>query len=559
MVSSVNKKQFRNMNNYIPLNKAVGPKLICDGEQALIPQKLGVDAMTFNFDGSACEHATCAGAPEMFIKVEEDGLYYFGVEADDTGSISIAGDVLCKKDGTKPNGKLNLATGARYLKAGYYKVALSYTNNAYTPVSNNAAAFNVTMDREPIQEGKYEGNSTMKREFSPSPKIKLWTIEKESTITCEESKKVEVTLEEPAPVIKKGIGACKTKFIIPQIIITACKDEVLERWNPRVQQVSAGSTILVLTGTYRDALKNPPVTEDEAIEAVTVMNGYQSRAEVGTWHTPQASLAHEEHHRRQWEDAYKFYWKDSKIQEMLEKQTISCDKEPNMDEAVKFMQALANEMALDLWKETSDYVLALPDDANDRPYCAGQEVLNEATAYVIRLADAMGWNNVPRFITKPGTIEPPCFMPPVSEGETRSMAVAEEPAPLILSMADTSQFTEGKITVRFRNEGNEPVRIPDEINDETSDFFFVTVLRTQQGKMRILNREIGTMTFQRPLNYRELAPGQEYSVTIPVCLDEVDLEGWKQCSCELETRYYNQQGKDCFLGVLRATAKLALQ
>ena len=79
------------MNNYIPLNKAVGSKLICDGEQSLIPQKLGVDAMEFNFDGSACEHATCAGAPEMFIKVEEDGLYYFGVEADDTGSLTIAG------------------------------------------------------------------------------------------------------------------------------------------------------------------------------------------------------------------------------------------------------------------------------------------------------------------------------------------------------------------------------------------------------------------------------------------------------------------------------------
>ena len=29
-----------------------------------------------------------AGSPEMFIKVEEDGLYDFGVEADDTGSIS---------------------------------------------------------------------------------------------------------------------------------------------------------------------------------------------------------------------------------------------------------------------------------------------------------------------------------------------------------------------------------------------------------------------------------------------------------------------------------------
>ena len=146
-----------------------------------------------------------------------------------------------------------------------------------------------------------------------------------------------------------------------------------------------------------------------------------------------------------------------------------------------------------------------------------------------------------------------------NKGEARSMAAAEEQAPLTLSIADTSRFREGRITVRFRNEGNESVRIPDEINDETSDFFFVTVLRTQQGKMRVLNREIGTMTFQRPLNYRELAPGQEYSVTIPVCLDEVDLEGWKQCSCELETRYYNQQGKDCFLGMLRATAKLALQ
>ena len=121
------------MNNYIPINKAVNPVCIYQGNEPLISKTLGVDAMTFNFDGSACEHATCAGAPEMFIKVEEDGLYYFGVEADDTGSISIAGDVLCKKDGTKPNGKLNLATGIRYLKAGYYKVALSYTNNAYTP------------------------------------------------------------------------------------------------------------------------------------------------------------------------------------------------------------------------------------------------------------------------------------------------------------------------------------------------------------------------------------------------------------------------------------------
>ena len=545
------------MNNYIPLNKAVGPKLICDGEQALIPQKLGVDAMEFNFDGSACEHATCAGAPEMFIKVEEDGLYYFGVEADDTGSISIAGDVLCKKDGTKPNGKLNLATGARYLKAGYYKVALSYTNNAYTPVSNNAAAFNVTMDREPIQEGKYEGNSTMKREFSPSPKIKLWTIEKESTITCEESRKVEVTLEEPAPVVEESEGICETYIIPPQIFVTACKDEVLDEWRLRVQQVSGGSTILLRTGGYRDALKNPPVTEEEAVEAVTAMNRYQSHR-LGAWHTQEASLAHEEHHRREFNDAFQFYWDNLRIQDTLEMKHESCEKVPKMEEFLENMQPFVTELRNMYSDAVYNYVSVLPDDANDRPYCAGQKVLNEATRKIIAQAKANGWSRVPDEVTEPGTIEPPCFLPPVNGMYARSVATVEEPASLTLSIADTSRFREGRITVRFRNEGNEPVRIPDEINDETADYFFVTVLRTERGNFRVLNRTGGKITFHRSLNYRELAPGREYSVTIPVCLDEVDLEGWKQCSCELETRYYNQQGKDCFLGMLRATTKLAL-
>ena len=546
------------MNNYIPLNKAVGPKLICDGEQALIPQKLGVDAMTFNFDGSACEHATCAGAPEMFIKVEEDGLYYFGVEADDKGIISIADEELCKKDGTPPNGKLNLATGIRYLKAGYYKVALSYTNNAYTPVSNNATAFNVTMDREPIQAGKYEGNSTMKREFSPSPKIKLWTIEKESTITCEESRKVEVTLEEPAPVVEESDSICETYIIPPQIFVTACKDEVLDEWRLRVQQVSAGSTILLRTGGYRDALKNPPVTEEEAVEAVTAMNRYQSHR-LGAWHTQEASLAHEEHHRREFNDAFQFYWDNLRIQDTLEMKHESCEKVPKMEEFLENMQPFVTELRNMYFGAVYNYVLVLPDDANERPYCAGQKVLNEATRKIIAQAKANGWSRVPDEVTEPGTIEPPCFLPPVNGMYARSVAVAEEPASLTLSIADTSRFREGRITVRFRNEGNEPVRIPDEINDETADYFFVTVLRTERGDVRILNREIGTMTFQRPMNYRELAPGQEYSVTIPVCLKKVDLEGWKQCSCELETSYYNQQGKDCFLGMLRATAKLALQ
>ena len=545
------------MNNYIPLNKAVGPVCIYDGSEPLIDKKLGVEATKCRFDGSECEHASCSGAPEMFIKVEEDGLYYFGVEADDTGSISIANEKLCEKDGAPPNGKLNLATGVRFLKAGYYKVALSYTNNAYTPVRNNAAAFNVTMDREPIQAGKYEGNSTMKREFSPSPKIKLWTIEKESVITCEESKKVEVTLEEPDPVVEESEGICTTDIITPQIFVTACKDEVLDEWRLRVQQVSGGSTILLYTGGYRDALKNPPVTEEEAVEAVTIMNRYQSHR-LGTWHTQEASLAHEEHHRREFNDAFQFYWDNLRIQDSIEMKRASCEEVPKMEEFLKNMQPFVAELRNTYSDAVYNYVMVLPDDANDRPYCAGQKVLNEATRKIIAQAKANGWSRVPDEVTEPGTIEPPCFLPPVNGMYARSVAAVEESAPLTLSIADTSRFREGKITIRFRNEGNGPVRIPDEINDETSDYFFLTVLRTDQGNFRVLNRKGGKITFHRSLNYRELVPGQEYSVTIPVCLDEVDLEGWKQCSCELETRYYNQQGEGCFRGMLRATAKLML-
>ena len=545
------------MNNYIPLNKAVGPVCIYDGSEPLIDKKLGVEATKCRFDGSECEHASCSGAPEMFIKVEEDGLYYFGVEADDTGSISIANEKLCEKDGVPPNGKLNIQTEMIGLKAGYYKVALSYTNNAYNPVRNNAAAFNVTMDREPIQEGKYEGNSTMKREFSPSPKIKLWTIEKESVITCEESKKVEVTLEEPDPVVEESEGICTTDIITPQIFVTACKDEVLDEWRLRVQQVSGGSTILLYTGGYRDALKNPPVTEEEAVEAVTVMNRYQSHR-LGTWHTQEASLAHEEHHRREFNDAFQFYWDNLRIQDSIEMKRASCEEVPKMEEFLKNMQPFVAELRNTYSDAVYNYVMVLPDDANDRPYCAGQKVLNEATRKIIAQAKANGWSRVPDEVTEPGTIEPPCFLPPVNGMYARSVAAVEESAPLTLSIADTSRFREGKITIRFRNEGNGPVRIPDEINDETSDYFFLTVLRTDQGNFRVLNRKGGKITFHRSLNYRELVPGQEYSVTIPVCLDEVDLEGWKQCSCELETRYYNQQGEGCFRGMLRATAKLML-
>ena len=90
------------MNNYIPINKAVNPVCIYQGYEPLINKTLGVDEMVYGFDGTPSDYATCTGAPEMFIKVERDGLYYFGVEADDTGSLTIAGEQAIKRMGHHP-------------------------------------------------------------------------------------------------------------------------------------------------------------------------------------------------------------------------------------------------------------------------------------------------------------------------------------------------------------------------------------------------------------------------------------------------------------------------
>lgn len=104
------------------------------------------------------------------------------------------------------------------------------------------------------------------------------------------------------------------------------------------------------------------------------------------------------------------------------------------------------------------------------------------------------------------------------QGEVPDMDVAEQATPLALSITDTSKFREGRITVCFRNEGKQSVRIPDEINDETAGYFFLMVLRTEGGDARILNAELGKITFQRLLNYRELAPQpgvQRYDSGVP--------------------------------------------
>ena len=543
------------MNNYIPFNKAIGPKVLCDGYEALIPQKLGVDEMTFTFDGGSCEHASCAGAPEMFIKVEEEALYHFGVEADDIGQLFIGEFCVCDKQAPEKHGRLELATGKQYLKPGFYKVRISYANNAYKPVSGNAVALNVTMDKEPIKEGDYSAASTMKRSFSPSPKIKLWTIEKEEGITCEPSQNVEIKWEKNSVTQDEGIDDCLCIPLLVDVRTTACKDTQNNVWRLRVQMVSSGCDIEIHTGTYRNALTKPPIAEAEAIEAVNCMNEYQSRGRTFRWHTPEASLAHEEHHKQQWRDTCNFYWTNLKVQEELEKIQVSCEQFPEMDDALKEMKMKIAATMEKFHKEADKYFLSLPDEKNTRPYHAGQKKLNEPTEFVINLADRNGWNNVPRQITQPGVIEPVCYLPPVNGGSAKA-ARTRTVTPLQLFIADTADLLRGRIRVGLKNISGDVVKLPDVIDDRTSDFFFYTSL--QAGRTYRLNSRVGKITFSRELPCLELSPGEEYRLDIPVDISQISEKLMEVQSGELEMLFCNWHGTGCFHGVLETTASVLL-
>ena len=543
------------MNNYIPLNKAVGPKVLCDGYEALIQQKLGVDAMTFNFDGGSCEHASCVGAPEMFIKVEEEALYHFGVEADDIGQLFIGEFCVCDKQAPEKHGRLELATGKQYLKPGFYKVRISYANNAYQPVSGNAIALNVMMDKEPIKEGDYSAASTMKRSFSPSPKIKLWTIEKEEGITCEPSQKMDIKWEKNSLTQDEGTGDCLCIPLFVDVRTTACKDAQNNVWRLLVQMVSSGCDIEIHTGAYRNTLSTPPVSEAEAIEAVDCMNGYQNRGRTFKWHTPEASLTHEEHHKQQWRDTCNFYWTNLKVQEELEKIQVSCEKFPEMDDALEEMKKDIATVLEKFHKEADRYFLSLPDVANSRPYHAGQKKLNEATEEVFNLADQNGWSNVPRKITKPGVIDPVCYLPPVN-GESAKAVRTRNVAPLQLFIVDTANLLRGRIRVGLKNISGDVVKLPDVIDDHTSDFFFYTSL--QADKTYRLSSRVGKITFSRELPCLDLPPGEEYRLDIPVDNSQISKKLMEGQSGELEMLFYNWHGKDCFHGVLETTASILL-
>ena len=70
--------------------------------------------------------------------------------------------------------------------------------------------------------------------------------------------------------------------------------------------------------------------------------------------------------------------------------------------------------------------------------------------------------------------------------------------PLQLSIVDTADLLRGRIRVGLKNISGNVVRLPDVIDDRTSDFFFYTSL--QAGRTYRLNSRVGKITFSQELS-----------------------------------------------------------
>ena len=110
---------------------------------------------------------------DLYVYVEQPGMQYFGVEADDSARLVIPSLGV---DITKPTGSLNIAKGqGNAPQAGFYRIAeLSYTNILYG--SANAVALKVSHDTSAIVDGNYSGGNTYSRTFSPSPDMKFYVL-----------------------------------------------------------------------------------------------------------------------------------------------------------------------------------------------------------------------------------------------------------------------------------------------------------------------------------------------------------------------------------------------
>jgi hypothetical protein len=184
-------------------------------------------------------------------------------------------------------------------------------------------------------------------------------------------------------------------------------DKASNAWKLGVSSISGGATITVHTGGSQNAIDNPPTTEAEAQEAVTVMKGYYNRGSRGKWHTEAASKDHELYHYREWKETCEHYWPTCRT--AIENLMVSKDAQPDKGPATTDLKNQADNKVNDFKAKAREYWFTLGDGAGDRPYAAGQLTLNEAIKSVQKLAGTKKWT-VEQGTDSPST-DTPCYQP----------------------------------------------------------------------------------------------------------------------------------------------------
>ncbi len=205
-----------------------------------------------------------------------------------------------------------------------------------------------------------------------------------------------------------GASTCVERNYTVTYIASADIDA--NKWLLRVSKIHGGVDITVHTGGSRCPIANPPTTEAEAVDAVTVMKGYYDRGSRGAWHTEAASRAHEEYHYMEWSSIGDHYWPQTEA--AIESITTTYHDHATEALAIAAMRCGANGADAKIAAHNAvcrTYWFTLGDSAGDRPYAAGQLSLNAAIISVQNLAAANGWV-VPQGVDTPSTADP-CYQP----------------------------------------------------------------------------------------------------------------------------------------------------
>lgn len=212
---------------------------------------------------------------------------------------------------------------------------------------------------------------------------------------------------DPYDYVSNNVNVASSAVEKPFVLeYTACADILNNVWKLRVKRVTGDITITVNYGGSRNADTNPPNSQAEASDAVTVMKGYYARGLRGSWHTADASLAHEKHHYDEWQCSSNHYWPDTEI--CLEKVTVPYSNHATEADAINEMKRTSANMLINNFKiKAHNYWFTLPDNASSRPYAAGQLTLNTTITNVQTLAASKGWS-VPAGVNTPNAANP-CF------------------------------------------------------------------------------------------------------------------------------------------------------